>query len=130
MSEVSFITRKHHRRPPTLDEDGAERPANISYVKEQDHKDYHTIFGNMNAFQTCDVLNKLRYKPENMILVCEFINGSEVKKSGNHNSKNKRKIDAAWKRLFGKYDFAQAVAYINSTWLDPSYHIKIKTLQL
>lgn len=123
MGEVSFITKDHHRRPRSIG--GTSNPANISYVKEKNHKDWHTIVGNTNAFQTCNILNKLSYVPENVMLVCKFINGSEVKGSGSHNSKNKHKIDVAWKSLFPNLDFKQAIEYMNSVWLDPSYHLYI-----
>ena len=128
---ASFVTQEHHRRARSIG--GTSKPANISYVKEHLHKDWHTLVGNMNAYQICNLINKLNYKPENIMLVCKFINGSEVKGHGLHNSKNKHKIDVAWKNLFGDLEFSQIIEYINSTWLDPSYHLYIvskKTLQL
>ena len=77
MDNDSPLRQEHHRRPRSIG--GTSKAANISYLEEQDHRDWHTIVGNMNAFQTSNLLNKLKYIPENVMLVCKFINGSEVK---------------------------------------------------
>jgi hypothetical protein len=129
MENDSSPRQEHHRRPRSIG--GTSKPANISYLNEHPHRDWHTIVGNMNAYQICNLLNKLKYKPDDVILVCKFINGSEVKGHGLHNSKNKHKIDAAWKNLFGDLEFTDIIEYINYVLLDPSYHIYIeKPLQL
>lgn len=122
---ASFVTQEHHRRPRSIG--GTSNPANISYANEQLHRHWHTIVGNMNAYQICNLFNKLKYKPENVTIICKFINGSESKGHGLHNSKNKHKIELAWESLFGDMDFKQIIEYVNSFWLDPSYHFYLIT---
>ncbi len=124
MGEISVIAQDHHRRPRSIG--GSDKPANISYVKDQDHKDWHTLAGNLNAYQLCNWFNKLEFiKPTNVILVCEFINGSQGKGHGGHNSKNKHKICSAWKSLSKGLNYEQTIEYFNSVWLDPSYHFYV-----
>jgi len=123
MIEISVLRQEHHRRSRSIG--GTSKPANISYLEEQPHRDWHTIVGNTNAFQTCNILNKLPYISKDLMLVCKFINGSEVKGRGSHNSKNKRKIDTAWKSLFKDWEFIDIIEYINNVLLDPSYHLYI-----
>lgn len=124
------ITREHHRRASSLD--GSNDPANISYVKNKPHTAWHVLVGNMNAFQICDLLNHLGpyyNKPKNFIIVCKFINGSEVKKKGQNNSKNKMKVSRAWEILFKGLSFKEIISYINNVWLDPSYHLYLEKIK-
>ena len=123
MIDVSVIAKEHHRRPRSID--GSDKPANISFVQIEPHKHWHTLFGNMNAFQICNHINQLEFKPTDLILVCKFINGSQVKGHGGHNSKNKNKILRAWNFLAKGLNFEQTIEYFNSVWLDPSYHLYI-----
>lgn len=98
MEKSQIITEEHHRRPRSLN--GSSNPGNVSYVKIIDHKHWHTLVGNMNAFQIADFINHLdeSYKPENLMVVCKFINGTQVKgKGGGNNSKKKRKIASVCK---------------------------------
>ncbi len=123
-----FLRQKHHRRPISLD--GEDEPSNISYVKRKEHSAWHVLFGNMNSYQICSWLND-HLKPEllenNLFIECAFINGSEVNSTGKNNSKNKNKIDKAWKRLFGSLETKKIINYINNTWIDPSYHLYVRT---
>lgn len=122
-----FITQVHHRRPRSLG--GTDDSFNISYVIKKDHCAWHLLFGNMNAYQIADWLNyHLPFSDErlNIVVVCTFINRSEVKLKGENNSKNKKKTLKAWERLFGKLSFYDAISCINNTWLDPSYHLYLE----
>lgn len=112
----------HHRRPRSLD--GSQKPSNVSYVPVRLHRYWHTLFGNMNAFQICNKINT-RFKPEGVTVICKFINGSEVTLTGGQESKNPNKEKSAWKHLFGDLTFSEIIDYINGTWLDPSYHLYI-----
>ena len=123
MDNDSPSRQEHHRRPRSIG--GTSKAANISYLEEQHHRDWHTIVGNMNAFQISNLLNKLKYIPADVKLVCRFINGSEVRGRGLHNSKNKNKIDVAWKNLFRDWEFIDIIEYINNVLLDPAYHLYI-----
>lgn len=111
---------EHHRRPRSIG--GKEIESNISYVKITDHKHWHTLFGNMNAYQICNQLNVLQIE-KNRTVICKFINGQEVNGTGNHSSRNPNKIKKAWKGLFGEKSLKDAIDFINSTWIDPAYHL-------
>lgn len=123
MCKDQIVTEEHHRRPRSLG--GVESPANVSYVVSRDHKSWHTLFGNMNAYQICSQLNKCTYKPNHLKIICKFINGVEVLKSGENCSKKKTKISYAWYSLFKDMEFEEIIKYINNVWLDPSYHLYI-----
>ncbi len=89
MCKEQIITEEHHRRCISLD--GKKGKVNISYVKSSLHKDWHTLFGNMNAYQICKRINAMHYKPNNVFVICKFINGSEVLKNGENCSKKRQK---------------------------------------
>jgi len=116
----------HHRRPQSIG--GKDTPANISNVIIDDHTSWHALFGNMNAFQICDCINKMEQKPKNVKIVCKFINGTQVKGSGKNNTEDKEKISSAWNSLFKELKFNEIIDYINSVWLDPSYHLYIENI--
>ena len=120
----AILTEPHHRRPQSLN--GTETPGNISNVPSKLHKHWHTLFGNMNALQICNHINEMPQKPHSMKVTCEFINGIEVKKGGQHQTKNQAKIAFAWNGLFRGLTFRATISYINNVWLDPSYHLYIK----
>lgn len=124
--KVTAICEEHHRRQRSLD--GKDNPGNISYVGGRDHKAWHVLVGNMNAYQIRDFINHLesKYKPANLKIACKFINGTKVIKKGGNNSHNTNKIDKAWDRIFGAMSFYDAIAYINSVWLDPAYHFYVR----
>lgn len=116
----------HHRRPQSIG--GKDTPANISNVIIDDHTNWHALFGNMNAFQICDYINKMEQKPKNVKISCKFINGTQVKGSGKNNTEDKEKISFAWNALFKGLKFNEIIDYINSVWLDPSYHLYIENI--
>lgn len=126
------ILHPHHRRPSSLG--GTNSPSNKSYVDNALHSSWHNIFGNMNAYQIANHINFLDipYKPQNIYVVCKFINGEEVAKTGSSNknfTKNEAKMMESWYKLFSKIkSFEEIVAYINNVWLDPSYHLYIRKL--
>jgi hypothetical protein len=122
--EKMVLTQKHHRRPRSLK--GSDDPSNISFVPPELHKEWHIMFGNMNAIQICQVINNYSWKPEDKILKCRFINGSRVKKRGRGNSHKEQRCQQAWDKMFKGLDFYQAINYINSVWLDPSYHFYVR----
>lgn len=128
MAKNRVMTEDHHRRARSIG--GTDHPANKSFVKNKDHKYWHTLFGNMNVFQICDHINQMEYKPENIIIICKFINGTEVIKLGENNSKKKNKISRAWEFLFKELEFTEIIEYINNVWLDPSYHFYIKKIKI
>jgi len=119
-----FKTEEHHRRSRFTG--GNDSPGNISYVLPELHRQWHVLFGCMNAFQICNNINKSNFKPKNVLLVCDFINGSEVEKNGGQESKNPNKRKYAWETLFSEcVNFQEIISYINHTWLDPSYRLRI-----
>ena len=127
MAKDQIVTEEHHRRPRSLD--GTESPANKSYVKSKLHKNWHTLFGNKNAYQICDWFNNgCIYRPKDVIIICKFINGTEVVKRGENSSKKRTKISYAWVTLFGGLEFDEVIRYINNVWLDPSYHFYIEKI--
>ena len=79
----------------------------------------------MNAEQICNRINASLWKPEGLTVVCCFINGTEVALRGSQNSKKKTKCQTAWNVLFGGMVFQEAIDYINSVWLDSSYHFYV-----
>jgi hypothetical protein len=113
----------HHRRPVSIG--GTDSLANISLVVPRLHMHWHTLFGNMNAEQICNHINQSHWKPEGVTVVCRFINGTRVKMCGGQNSKKKSKCEVAWKALFGNLTFQEVIGYINSMWLDSSYHFYV-----
>lgn len=120
-----IVTEEYHRRPRSLG--GKTIEANTSYVKSKLHKHYHTLFGNKNAMQICDWFNKeCPFKPDNLKVVCKFINGSRVSKTGENSSKKPNKINFAWRSLMKGLTFSESIDYLNNVWLDPSYHLYLK----
>jgi hypothetical protein len=89
------------------------------------HRFWHVLFGNMNAEQIANHINLSPWKPEGVTVVCRFINGTEVTLRGQNNSKKRTKRQTAWSALFGKMTFQEAIDYMNSVWLDPSYHLYV-----
>lgn len=122
MARPQKLTEEHHRRPKSIG--GTDAPANISYVPARLHKHWHTLFGNMNAFQIRDELN-LWFAPQRRKVICKFINGSKVTQKGGQQTKKKSKREKAFKMLFKDMEFSQIIDYINSIWLDRSYHFYI-----
>ena len=116
-------TEEHHRRPESLG--GTDLPSNVSYVQRRLHECWHTLFGNMNSEQVANEINMSLWKPEGVTVVCRFINGTEVTFRGEHNSKKVGKREKAWSVLFNNMRFQEAINYINSVWLDPSYHLYV-----
>ncbi len=119
----SYQRRPHHRRAKSLN--GSKSVANISYVLQNLHVLWHVLFGNMNAEQICNEINMSEWKPKGVTVVCRFINGSRVMLCGAYASENKGKRNYAWSTLFRGMYFEEAIDFINSTWLDPSYHLYI-----
>jgi hypothetical protein len=116
----------HHRRPRSLG--GSSSPYNVSFVSHELHSSWHILFGNMNVYEICNFINNIKYKPENIYIVCEFINGDRVTMMGGQNhSKDVSKISLAWHALFREMKFEEIISYINNVWLDPSYHLYIKS---
>jgi hypothetical protein len=113
-------TKGHHRRQRSLK--GSESPSNISYVDPRLHENWHLLFGNLNAYQICELLQKEPEIPKGVFITCEFINGSPVETEGKHYCKNKNKRRIAWGILFGDMPFSEIISYINNVWLDPAYH--------
>lgn len=126
MCKDQIVTEKHHRKPRSLG--GTESPANVSYVISRYHKNWHTLFGNMNAYQVCCQINKSKFKAKELRVVCKFINGIEVLKSGENFSKKQTKTSYAWYSLFKDLEFEEIIKYINNVWLDPSYHFYIEKI--
>jgi len=121
--KIQIITEEHHRRPKSIG--GTTKPGNISYLKEEMHRAWHVLVGNMNAFQIADFFDHSSYKPDNYKIVCQFINGTQVKRSGRNNSKKYLKVSKAWKILFNGLDFKEIIEYVNNILIDPSYHLYI-----
>lgn len=122
--KFQIISEEHHRRPRSLG--GVTTSANISYVRNTPHRHYHTLFGNMNAIQIAEWINtECPYKPDGVKILCTFINGKRVTKTGRFNSKKPQKISTAWKSLSKEMDFKEFIAYLNNVWLDPSYHFYV-----
>ena len=128
MAKDQIITEEHHRRACSIG--GTSKPSNISYVKSRDHRAWHILFGNMNAYQVCTCINHIRYKPEGLLVVCKFINGAPVRGWGQNNSKNEYKISYAWHYLFNGMDFLSIIHYINNVWFDPSYHLYVEKIEV
>lgn len=127
ISKDQILTEGHHRRPESLG--GTNSPANISYVEKKLHDAWARLVGNMNAYQICDFINYSEFKPKNVKIVCEFINGTPVTKKGGNNSTRESKVREAWKILFGNLSFTETIAYINNVWLDPSYHFYVEEIE-
>jgi hypothetical protein len=125
IKSCDVVTNPHHRRPRSIG--GTSAPANISFVKKDDHVCWHLIFGNMNAFQIANRINQMNdhFKPSNVKVTCVFINGSQVQKGGGNNSKNKSLIKKSCDYLFDGLNFYQKIDYINNVWFDPSYHLYV-----
>lgn len=118
--ERTKLLGEHHRRPRSLG--GTETPGNIYNVDPKLHNAWHTLFGNMNAYQICNSINVSSCKPKRKTLVCEFINGKPVKLCGEYESKKLTKRTRAWELLFKGLTFEETINYINNCWLDPAYH--------
>jgi hypothetical protein len=122
MTRPQILTEEHHRRSKSIG--GTDDPANISYVPPRLHKHWHTLFGNMNAFQIRDELNEWCAPPRKKV-ICKYIGGPKVTQKGGHQTKKKSKREKAFKMLFKDMEFSQIIDYINSIWLDRSYHFYI-----
>lgn len=131
MLDKKITTEPHHRRPRSLG--GSNKEFNLSYVKSDPHKQWHTLFGNLNANQISEFINEdLRNYRKPYFVTCRFINGSEVKKSGKGGSKDPRIRSEAWRNLFFNNisSMKDIIAYINNVWFDPSYHLYLKKRKL
>jgi len=98
------------------------------------HTAWHNIFGNMNAYQIANHINMMDppYRPKRMYVVCVFINGEEVKKtgvSGGNFTKDEFKMKKSWDSIFYRMNFCEIIKYINNVWLDPSYHLYVKRIK-
>lgn len=123
----------HHRRPRSIGGLPNAR-SNRSYVREGEHQAWHTMFGNMNAYQICNLINSLpaRYKPYHVFLVCQFINGHPVTMCGTTHCSDPENntFYFAWRKVFGSMKkFKSVVEYINNVFLDPSYHLYVVTIE-
>lgn len=124
LDESLVVTQIHHRRPRSLD--GTSYLYNISHVPPELHRNWHIMFGNMNALQISHTINSFRWVEKNGLYVkCRLINGDVCEKLGRHNSTNEQKCRQAWDIMFKGLDFSQAVKSMNSTWIDPSYHFSV-----
>lgn len=106
---------------------GKDHIINISYVDWKSHQNWDLLFGNMNALQTCDLINN-EFTPDGVRLICKFINGDEVKLKGGKESKNPKKRKLAWEAFTHNLSFEETIHYINNTWLDPSYHFYLENI--
>ena len=123
--KISILAQDHHRRPSSIG--GTDRPSNISYIPGEKHNAWHILVGNMNAYQIAEYFDTCEHKPQGIKVICTFINGTEVGKTGENNSKNIYKIRRAWKTLFADCEnFEQIIAYVNNALLDPSYHLYLQ----
>ena len=120
-----FTTERHHRRPESLG--GSSEPGNISYVFPKKHSAWHALYANLNAEQTCVEFNKdlNLFRDINFTLKLEFINGSKVKKIGRYGTKWPILRKAAFDTLFNGLRNKEILKYVNSVWLDPSYHFYV-----
>lgn len=125
--KTQVMTEEHHRRARSLG--GSNHPSNISYIPAEKHGAWHVLVGNMNAYQIADFFNSCTEKPKDITISCCFINGVEVLKKGENNSRNPKKILKAWKTLFCDCEtFEEMMAYVNNILLDPSYHFYLESL--
>jgi len=84
--KIVVRTEPHHRRPRSLS--GSSKPFNLSYVKKDIHEFWHILYGNLNAYQTCELMNSdLKLLNKSARITCRFINGTEVTKSGKGGTK-------------------------------------------
>ena len=125
--KASVLTEEHHRRCRSLG--GLGRPWNISYLEGFIHTSWHVLVGNMNAYQIAEFFNQSSCKPNNVKVVCCFINGSPVKKRGRNNSRNEENISRAWKTIFDGLSFKEVLDYVNNILIDPSYHLYMESIQ-
>ncbi len=79
----------------------------------------------MNAFQIANEINASTWKPRGVTVICKFINGSEVTRTGGNQSTNEDKREYAYNSLFKNARFSKIIGYINNVWLDPAYHFYI-----
>lgn len=114
---------EHHRRPTSLG--GTNNPSNIYNIHPILHNAWHTLFGNMNAYQICNAINCSSCRPKGKTVTCKFINGKPVQLCGEYESKKLTKRTKAWDTLFKDLPFEETIDYINSCWLDPAYHLYI-----
>jgi hypothetical protein len=121
----SIRAQDHHRRPSSIG--GTDRPSNISYIPGEKHNAWHILVGNMNAYQIAEYFDTCEHKPQGIRVICTFINGTEVGKTGENNSKNIHIIRKAWRILFADCEnFEQIIAYVNNALLDPAYHLYLQ----
>ncbi len=117
-----FLAEDHHRRPRSLK--GSSDQANISLVRPDSHKIWHQLFGNLNAEQIANKINSSLVKPKGVTVICQFINGHPVEKTGwNYGLRDQVAFMLAWGKLFGEHKFVKNLQYINHVWLDPSYRL-------
>ena len=127
MVKNQIITEEHHRRPRSIG--GSTNPGNVSYIKEELHRSWHVLVGNMNAYQIADFFDNTPKKPEKIKVTCKFINGTQVSGRGKNNSVNSSKLSKAWYTLFNGLNFNEIIEYVNNTFLDPSYHLYLEEIQ-
>lgn len=121
MPKPQILTEEHHRRPRSIG--GSSNPGNISFITKEHHMAWHVLVGNMNAYQIGDYFDHSIHKPQGTKVVCKFINGTQVIKQGENNSKKGTKILKAWNILFEGLNFKEILSYVNNSFLDPGYHL-------
>lgn len=77
---------KHHRRPRRLG--GLTVPSNISHVSDKCHSAWHQLFNHMEAFDICDLINKIWLDPKYKFVCVE----REPNGSGNDGSDENKQV--------------------------------------
>jgi hypothetical protein len=58
---------RHHRKPQSMG--GGDEPANISNVRDEDHRAYHRLFGPGSPWVVARILNDIWVDPEYELVV-------------------------------------------------------------
>lgn len=117
---------EHHRKPSSIG--GTNQPGNLSAVLGSRHRDWHTLFGNLDAPLIFEKLKEDILKfGFSFSLDLDFciVKISVEPKNGNF-SKNQSKRKKAWERLFKDMYLAEIIREINDIWLDPDYILVLK----
>jgi len=118
----------HHRRPQLLGGTYKDPLNNISLVHRTPHNHWNTLVGSRDPEGACEKLESLPLpgKPEGTMLVCIFMGGTKSHPGGNSDSPDIDKCVDAWKKLFCRFSFEEAIEQINTIWLDPNYRLEIR----
>lgn len=115
----------HHRKCRSHGGDSGYR--NLILVDEHQHRNWHTIFGNKDAYAIAKDLQRTWYAGKGHQFAVK--RGNKSKDVPNCKTVGVRaRKEKAWKELFGLLELVDVLFEINHVWGDPDYIIYLRII--